>query len=158
MQRVMLRRFSGVFGLVLLAGTGCGERTAKVSGQVFYQDKPVPGGTVMFKPVAAGRAIATANLDEEGRYEVTVAVGEVQILVDNRQLAPVTDRPPAPTMPKDFKAPGGKPEEKAPAQKSPAPPRSGRYREIPPKYYQFETSGLDYTVQPEPQVYKIELK
>ena len=135
---------------------GCESATYTVSGRVLYKDKPVPGGWVMFAPKASGVPPSRAAIDEQGRYELTVRAGEVQILVDNQELAPV-ERPPPPQMPGDLKAPpgGGKVD-------GPRPPTSTkpnpRYVEIPPIYYKFETSGLKYTVKPENQTYDIELK
>jgi hypothetical protein len=135
---------------------GCAPATAKVSGQVLYKDQPVRGGWVMFAPAEAGVPIARAAIDEEGRYELTARVGDVLILVDNRELAP-GEKPPPPELPGDIKLP---PEVKAenPPRKSGPGKASPRYVEIPPKYYQFETSGLKYTVKPESQTYNIELK
>jgi hypothetical protein len=143
---------------MLAALSGCSEQTAQVSGQVLYKGQPVRGGTVMFKPVKPGRRLATANLDEDGRYALTVAVGDAQILVDNRELAPI-GQPAAPAVPKEFKAPPGvKLDEKLSAAKPAPAEHSGRYVEIPPRYYQFETADLTYTVRPEPQTHDIELK
>lgn len=148
-----------VFAFLLLPTIGCGTRTAKVSGQVRYQNKPVPGGTISFKPVQPGLPIATAALDAEGRYELTVAVGEVQILVDNRQLAP-RERPSAPEFGGDLKLPKDLKLDAKPGGAGPAvEPPSGKYREIPSKYYQFETSGLEHQITGEPaQTHDIELK
>src|SRR5260370_10667447 len=100
--------------------SGCGERTGKVSGQVLYKDKPVPGGTVMFRPAAPGSNLVSAALDAEGRYELTVGVGEAQILVDNRELAPREKAPP-PTLPPGVKLPGGAKGDAPPAGRWPQP-------------------------------------
>ena len=154
----------GHFALLLLLpfAVGCGQREAKVSGQVLYKDKPVPGGTVMFRPLdEPGRSLATAELDEAGRYELTVAVGKAQILLDNRQLAPPSEKLPPLNLPANLKVhPGVKADGnvsgggKKPGRQKPA----GAYREIPSHYYQFETSGLEYTVKGEPQTHDIQLR
>jgi hypothetical protein len=89
----------------------------------------------------------------------------VQILVDNRELAPA-GRPAAPVLPNELKLPPGelklppgvKLDEKSAAAKPASSEQAGRYVEIPPKYYQFETADLSYTVRPEPQTHDIELK
>src|SRR5437867_12635722 len=125
MRRILRYRWrplAVLSGLALLLAllAGCGNRTAKVSGKVTYMDKPVRGGTVMFQPVQPGREIATATLDEEGRYELTVAVGEVLVLVDNRELAPREKA----SLPDDLKLPKGiKPDSK---------PAEGGQQSVPP--------------------------
>ena len=156
-----MRPIAALCALALLLPllTGCGVRTARVSGQVRYPTQPVPGGTIMFKPVQPGREIATAALNEEGRYELTVAVGDVQILVDNRELAP-REKAGKPELPAGLKLPTDAKIDRGTGERghaADAPP--GKYREIPPKYYQFETSELTHQVTSEAtQTHDIDLK
>jgi hypothetical protein len=151
------RRLVVGVGLLLLLGlvAGCEPRTAKVSGRVLYKDQPVPGGWVMFGSSEPGTSASQATIDDQGHYEITARVGEVQILVDNQELAPM-EKSAAPKLPEGLNPPpGGKGDAVRPAG---GPKTNARYVEIPPRYYKFETSGLTYTVKPGPQTYDIELK
>src|SRR2546423_13180231 len=74
--------------LLALVLAGCMSRSGTVSGQVLHENKPLPGGIVTFLPDVQGLSPASAILDEQGHYEVTVPVGEFHIIVDNRELAP----------------------------------------------------------------------
>lgn len=147
-------------GVLLLASVavGCGARQANVSGRVFLDAAPLPGGRVTFRPAEPRHNSVSAELDEQGNYQATLPLGEVMVCVDNREL-----EPPAafgggvpPGLPASVK--------KALADKSPAkaaaPPAkqaSGRYVEIPEKYYTFETSGLQFTVERDGQKQDIKL-
>jgi hypothetical protein len=146
--------------LLLPVATGCGESKGTVSGRVLYKDKPVPGGFVMFEPTQAGHKPVTTELDAEGHYQVTVAAGEVRISVDNRELAPLPPPPPPPVLPPALPGaipPGAKLDQPHGPDKSAAKPHAGRYVEIPPKYYQTDTSELKYTVKSGSQTHDIKL-
>jgi hypothetical protein len=151
--------------LLLTAAVGCGAGTGTVKGQVTYQDKPVPGGLIMFVPTDSKHNSVTAEIDENGNYELTAPVGEVRISVDNQNLKPPEPSGP-PSLPPDLlkkigKVPHapkkGEAPPEAPAEAGGTKPR-GKYREIPSKYYQIETSKLTYTVTSGPQKKDIELK
>jgi hypothetical protein len=147
--------------LLLGVVVGCGPGRGTVSGQVKFKGRPLPGGQIAFIPADPKQPPVFGSLDENGRYELTVAAGNVKISVDNRELAPPPETgkglpeglPPGIKLPK-----GGK------AQVRPAPqqPQSdklpGKYVEIPSKYYQIETSGLSYTVTAGSQTHDIELQ
>lgn len=65
----------GLLGIVIVAGVagGCGATgpgMAQVNGQVTYQGKPVPKGTVSFVPAAPGGRNATGQIDEAGNYRL----------------------------------------------------------------------------------------
>src|SRR5205807_2404737 len=79
--------------LLLAVVLGCGPGQGTVSGQVKYRGKPVPGGLITFVPADPRQPPAFTNLDENGRYQLTVAAGQVKISVDNRELAPVSKGP-----------------------------------------------------------------
>jgi hypothetical protein len=158
MKRFPVRcgRYRGAIALLALSLlTGCRHPVGEVSGQVLYNDKPLPGGVVTFVPTLAGHNAAFARLDEEGRYQVTVAAGDVQMSVDNRDLQ--TTKPVEFPPPPGAKIPAGT---KGEPVASPSAPEKlpGKYVEIPERYYRAESSGLTMTVQPGPQTYTIKLK
>jgi hypothetical protein len=163
-------RFStnlGRFGLllpVLPLLVGCGGGTVKVSGRVFYKGEPLPGGSVSFRPVDPKQNSVSADLDDEGHYEATLPIGEVQVSVDNRELEPralgasgiPVNLPPEVRK----KLAQVKPAANPPAAKNddaPTKPR-GRYVRIPNKYYEVETSGLQFKVESGNPQHDIELK
>jgi hypothetical protein len=160
--------------LLPLALTGCGVPSAKVSGQVVYQDKgqekALPGGTVTFRPVDTTINPVTAEIGADGNYEAMVPAVEVKISVDNRGLknpdaspVGVTSGPPQKVkgMPKGI--PVGPPKDNDAAKDKDIPAistqkPSGTYVRIPDKYYNTETSGLSLKVTKGSQTHKIELK
>jgi hypothetical protein len=159
LRPVFLACFALLLLVPLLAGCG-GAARARVSGRVLFQDKPLPGGWVTFRPADPRENAITAAISPEGNYEATLPVGEVQISVDNRHLQP---RPAgqALTPPEGLKLPEGMPRPSAPA----APPKeterdkpAGNYVAIPEKYYTTDSSGLKYTVTKGDQKHDIPLK
>lgn len=132
---------------VFFIASGCGPSIGRVSGQVLFDGKPLPGGRVMFRPADPGANAITAELDEQGRFSVSLPYGEVSVGVDNRELAPRT-RGPAPDVPLNLppevraKIGGG-----THGGSGSTTPGSSRYVEIPSKYYNAETSGLKFTVK-----------
>src|SRR5262249_16864181 len=71
--RVMRLLPLGCWGLLLVA-VGCGPSEvplAPVSGQVFYQGKPLAGGTIVFAPDherGASGALARGEIGPDGHY------------------------------------------------------------------------------------------
>lgn len=158
------------FLLLLPFLIGCGTNKTKVSGRVLYKGKPLPGGSVLFRPADSKQNSITAELDEQGNYEVTLPAGEVQVAVDNRELEPIADAPSgglppglpaaareALTKAKPSSPPPDAPPPAADNSSAPTKPR-GKYIRIPTKYYDTETSDLKFTVQPGSQTHDIELK
>jgi hypothetical protein len=140
-------------GLLLLVVTGCGPGQGKVSGRVLYEGAPLPGGRVTFRPADASLNSVSAEVDEQGNYTVPLPAGPVQVSVDNRELEPRGRQDGAPPMdlPRDVLEKlrgGGKPdpEKRKPPENAPQKP-TGRYVVIPNRYYDIETSGLEFTVQ-----------
>jgi hypothetical protein len=133
------------FGLLALAA-GCSKpyprsvEHGQVSGKVFFQGKPLPGGRVSFL-TPNGNFASTGNIDEHGNYRINAPVGPAQISVDNRILL-------------QAKRWQGKRRMKTGGTEIAV---SGNYVPIPPKYYTPDTSQLTYEVKPEPQTHDIEL-
>jgi hypothetical protein len=140
--------------LLLPLMAGCGPTTAKVSGQVLYQKKPVPGGILTFIPVDAPTHRANATLDEEGRYELTIQVGKCKIIVDNRELQPFSPGAPIKPPPGLNLPPGVKIDS---SPKPPARQTPGKYLPIPMRYYDQDMTDLEYEVKPGPQTHDITL-
>src|SRR5262249_53568422 len=106
----------------------------------------------------------SAEIDEQGNYSATIPVGDVQVSVDNRELEPRPSMPsgglPAglpPEVAKKLASVGAAKAEPKSAESGPPRP-SGRYKKIPEKYYQVETSGLDFKVTGGDQKHDLELK
>ena len=145
---------------------GCAPGRGKVSGQVTYGGKPVPGGLVTFRPADPKENSVTAELDAEGRFSCVLPAGEVSVSIDNRELEP---RPAGiPSVPAGLPiggdvrakiAKGPPPKEPNPDAKSGEEVRvpKGRYLPIPEKYYMLETSGLKFTIKDGDQPLNIEL-
>jgi hypothetical protein len=160
-------RFVSWLGFLLLLPlmVGCGPGEGKVTGQVLFNGKPLPGGQVMFKPVQEGINSALVTLDEQGNYSVVLPAVEYQISVDNRDLAPrpeIGGVPPGlPPAAKAKIAEALKHEQRAKGESSATGTHGhkipGKYVEIPRRYYYAEGSGLKYTVQRGNQTHNIEL-
>ncbi|TMQ34331.1 MAG: hypothetical protein E6K70_08195 [Planctomycetota bacterium] len=157
-----------LLGLLLLVPilAGCGSAQAKVSGQVLYNDAPLPGGRLTFLPVNPEQNAVSAEIDEQGNYQVVLPVGDVQIIVDNRELEP--SGPPSaglPQLPPDIKPDAMRvlgnaqksQSRSVPAENAPERP-PGKYVQIPRRYYDVETSDLIFTVQSGSQTHNIELR
>jgi hypothetical protein len=153
--------YRGGLVLVLALAVGCGGQTARVSGQVLYKNKPVTGGLLTFTPTDTAKRSVPAPIDANGRYEVTLPIGEVKIAVDNRELEPAPQNsgglgvplPPGVKLPPVEKKGGAAVENPAAAKRPP-----GTYVAIPPDYYDVQTSKLTYTVRPGSQTHDIDLK
>jgi len=150
--------------LVLPGMVGCGARTASVSGQVLLDGRPLPGGFVLFRPANPAANSVSAVLDDEGRFEVILPVGNVQVAVDNRELKPRGPGHPsgvpgdlAPDAAKAFQGRGRPDQPKAKSGESAPAKGSSNYKKIPDRYYSIETSRLTYTVKSGSQEYPIEL-
>ena len=156
-------------GLLLLVPVvlGCGTAKGKLSGRVSINGSPLPGGRVTFRPANPKSNPVSVDLDEEGNYQATLPVGDVQVSVDNRELEP-RPKPIAGSslnLPLEVRDAMGKAKAKAEGVPPPAenntssPPKPhGEYVAIPPKYYTIENSGLKYTVERGDHKQDIELK
>ncbi len=156
----ILRLVCGCLSLGLLAGTtGCsktahGTEHIQVSGKVLFKGKPLPGGRVTFAAIKDGFA-SSAPIDENGNYKLNAPIGEVLISVDNRMFQP---KGAGGKGKGSAQTPGPEHHPKRPDSQVEAEPTKGRrYVPIPTRYANCDTSGLTYTVQPEPQTHDIEL-
>ncbi len=155
-QRLFFRlAFGGLSFAVLTLALGCKKSPytvgeAEVSGKVFFDGKPLPGGQVSFVAVN-GALAARGDIGEDGQYQIKAPIGEVQIGVNNRMLAPIQ---PGKGPPKGRMHPTAEgfvsDDEKRKALK-------GRWVDLPSKYADPATSGLKYTVTPGNQTHDIQL-
>jgi hypothetical protein len=126
--------------------SGCGKRSATVSGQVTYKGKPVTSGTVVFFG-ADGQPSPPATVQEDGTYKATtVPTGPVKVVVDN---------PPPLQYGLKQKAPkemANDPEIQQAAQ------QAKNYVPTPPKYGDVKQSGLTTELSGGSNNYNIELK
>jgi hypothetical protein len=160
----MKRRFGPRAGLLVLVAlaVGCTGRQGTVSGTVYLNDKPLPGGLVTFRPADSSRNAVSARIGDDGHFEATLPAGEATIAVDNRELQPrprgePPQLPPGINLPPEAKLPPEKPAPAPPAEGGPEKP-SGKYVPIDPRYYDVDTSDLKLVVQPGSQSYDIRLK
>jgi hypothetical protein len=144
--------FVGRLGLLLLFlfAPGCGPGRATVTGRVLYDGEPLPGGRVTFRPADSKENTVSAELDEQGNYQAVLPAGDVFVSVDNRELDPGAGRvgglpPGLPLSPEARQQLGAGGPDASPTND----PGKGtdRYRPIPSKYYQAETSGLGFAVK-----------
>ncbi len=127
--------------LLLLIPLGCGRsgpEMAAVSGRVIYQGKPVPKGTIAFKPVAPNGRTATGVIGPDGSYTLQTEeagdgaqLGEYRVTISARDDVILDYTPAQPVPPKLL----------APAQ-----------------YENPETSGLKKTVVRGSNVFDFDLK
>ena len=147
---------------LLVPLAGCGRGRGTVSGVVLFQNKPLPGGLLTFRPSNPGENPVTVPISPEGRYEATLPTGDVLIGVDNRELLPPQKGGgPPPSLPSGIKLPPLKVEPASgPAGAKEKEPRkgAGQYVPIPDKYYSTDTSGLRYKVGKGNQSYDIPLE
>jgi hypothetical protein len=153
-----------VFGLLLLLPlvAGCEAGQGQVSGRVLFDGKPLPGGRVTFRPAAPRQNSVSAELDAEGKFQVVLPAGEVQVCIDNRELEPrgaaIGTVTPPNLSPEMKKLLGGDRPDRAPPKPPDAAERpAGRYVPIPERYHALETSGLQFTVKRGEQQHDLEL-
>lgn len=127
--------------IVMSVAAGCdrGEKLGRVFGTVTYQGQPVTAGILVFSNHQAGVHM-TAELNSDGTYELQTAggfglpLGTYQVAVNPPMAEP-------------------------PVLGSPNPaPRVPPSNNIPPKYRDFETSGLTITVGEGENPFDIEMQ
>jgi hypothetical protein len=150
--------FVAVVSILAVTAAGCkqGPVHGIVSGKVLLDGKPLPGGTLSFVSSQPGTSTIFAKIDESGNYgPVDLPLGEIQVAVDNRSLAPPPPRgnvdPTAhmkrlsPELRK-MRADTVKQQTAAP-QPEGVPAQSGNYVKIPDRYYQIESSNIRFSVE-----------
>jgi hypothetical protein len=140
--------------LVLAAGliaVGCkGGSGNTVFGKVYYQDKIVKGGTVVFYGKLWS---APGSIQEDGSYSLSkLPEGKVKITVDTSSFKPNPQAKEKRQIPSDAPRPPGR-EASADAGGDPA-----RYTELPEKYADKNKSDLSYDVKAGKQEYDIKMK
>jgi hypothetical protein len=164
--------------LLLSPALGCGS-SGTVSGTVYFKDKPLTGGQVVFRPANTRYNPVLGTIDPDGHFEVRVPAGEVQIGVDNRALksggnAPVGLSGTEDPNKADQKRAAGPPPGvrvgppagaiqagmtgKAPTPGGSSEKPAGTYVKIPDKYYDPFTSGINFTVKGGAQPFDIKLE
>jgi hypothetical protein len=152
------RRLAGliiIVALAPLAACGCGKGTGTVSGKVFYKDKPLKGGSVVF--LKADGQSEWAQISEDGSYMFPkpIPTGTVKVGVDNTALRPPLARPGmTPAKPHKYSPPPG---EKNPNEQPDPEEMYKRYTPIPDKYVDPKESGKTYDVKSGAQEYDIKL-
>ena len=126
-----------ILSAILLGGCGPSEKLGRIGGTVTFQGKPVSKGMVLFSCIDKGVNM-TAQLKEDGSYEIIMAKGAGLPLGTYKVCV---------SPPPVFHA-IGKP---APAQPPPCP-------NIPPKYRNYNTSGLAVEVKDGENTFDIEMK
>jgi hypothetical protein len=125
-----------------LAGAGCGGGLGDISGKVTFQNKTVVTGTVTV--IGSDSLPYYGPIDKDGFYTVEkVPVGEAKVGVTSMDPRGVGLRPGAP---------------KRPVEKGKSDIDPKLWFPIPPRYGDFNNSGLTLTVKRGPNTYNIELK
>jgi hypothetical protein len=134
-------RPAGLFLVLLAVGCDGGAKTAKVSGKVTYNGKPIASGQVTFEG-EGGKTGAGPIAD--GTYAISDApVGPVRIGVVSIKRGPKAVNP----------------SEVASGTSSPSPaPAAAKFVPVPERFGIPAKSGLTYTVTAGSQTYDIDIK
>jgi hypothetical protein len=156
--------------LVLLSAlpclAGCGSN--RVTGKVYYKDKIVPGGMVVFHGDGWTR---NSPIEEDGSYTIDKpTTGKVKITVDTSSYKPVqlpanANRPDPSQMAKMAKMPGAPKDMKPPEMPDQAKDNplyggqsgSNRYVQIPERYADEKQTTLTYEVKSGKQTHDIKM-
>jgi hypothetical protein len=162
--RRSLIRIGGISLFLSLAvlATGCGG-SGTVSGKVYYNNQPLPGGTVVFWN-ADGKGTKKSEIQPDGSYKIEdMPSGQVKIAVVTDYLKPSGGRGSPGQAPGQGKAPKMPmpPPDKLPegadmgnVYKNARPPGE-KYVPIPPDYEDTAKTTLEYTVTKGPQEHDI---
>jgi hypothetical protein len=138
--------------------TGCGVGQGQVKGKVLYDGNPVPGGRVTFRPADPRQNSVSAEVDEQGNYQVTLPVGEVKVCFDNRELEPQASlgAPLPPGLSPEVQKKLGSGGSNSTRDGTGGRP-SARYVQVPERYHEIETSNLQFQVKRGEQKQDIEM-
>jgi hypothetical protein len=150
----------GSLTLLGCGGGGGGTNSARVSGALTYNGKPIKGGVMMFH--GPGGVAYQAQISPDGTYSATdIGAGEMVVTVDTESVNPekmggnvpktaeASARMAASQM--RAKAEGGG------NASAPAPSPADLYVKIPAKYAKANTSTCTVTLKPGRQVLNIDL-
>jgi len=126
-----------VVALVLAAGTGCGPKFAKVSGDVKFNGMPLYKGAIAFIPAERGKR-GPVGVIENGKYSLNdVPLGDVLVTV-----VPIEKPEPEPLK--------GKPKKKDKKKKEEP--------KVATKYGDPKQTDLKFTVMPGENTFNIDLQ
>ncbi len=146
-----LPRFVGMVLLLALGASGCGRKTATVTGKVMLDNQPVPNATVTFYGGPNESVVAGARTKEDGSYTVANApVGKVKITV--KTVAPPQEGPG--TGPSDV----NKDRKEIRLTSAGTGLKEWTYVPLDPRYADLATSGLGTEVEKGSNTYDIPLK
>jgi hypothetical protein len=147
------------------SSVGCGgQKTAKISGKVLFQGRPLPGGLVTFYPMEGQSNPASAIIGEDGSYSLNNApLGTVKITVSNLTLKkgevpPIGMSNASATFTLTSKEAIAKAREGKEIPQPKGSKISGTYVPIPASYANIKTTGLDYSVEGRSQDYDIVIR
>jgi hypothetical protein len=147
--RLLRRAAPGSFIVLCAALSGCGASKGDVTGKVKFKDQTLPYGSVQFQ-TSTGQSFAS-EIAEDGSYSIKgVPAGSVKVAiacVDPAMEKYLRDMATKSRTPEALKT-GGKPIEIDEA----------KYKKIPGKYSDFNTSGLSYDVVGGQQTKDFDLK
>lgn len=111
---------------LLVASIGCSSSgsTTTVTGKITYDGKPVTTGLINFM-VEGGRPLG-GGIESDGSYSFDLPPGDYKVRIDS----------PPPPDPASLEAPPS----------TPAPAGRPLVGQVPPKFANYETSGLTLTV------------
>jgi hypothetical protein len=150
--------------ILISVSAGCGSpKTARISGKVLFQGRPLPGGLVTFYPMEGQSLPASAIIGEDGQYSLENApVGSVKITVNNVALKNGEVPPIGKSSARTAFTLASKEAIRAREGKDIPPPKNskiaGTYVPIPTSYANIKTTGLDYSVEGNSQDHDIVLR
>ncbi|MBN9120536.1 MAG: hypothetical protein J0I06_15520 [Planctomycetes bacterium] len=86
--------FAACLAAAIVALSGCGDgagRTAKVSGKVTFDGKPLDQGTITFRSPNKGAPLQSGDI-KEGKYECSSPVGKVTVGIEAFQPTPAGEQ------------------------------------------------------------------
>jgi hypothetical protein len=129
-------RLAGSLVMIFLIGCGSNEFGSTVKGVVTLDGKPITPGLVTFAPEDPSAVPAVSDLDPNGSFELTTNK-KPGLAPGNYRVAIQAFRPP--DIPEGQRT------------MTPSEPL------VPEKYFDVNTSGLEFTVEPGANVHNIEL-
>ncbi len=108
---------------------GCGSRKTTVTGEVKYNDRPLPSGTITFLGQSGHKQVASADI-VDGHYSI-----------QNMEPGPVTVTVVTPPPSRGGQPPHGK------AIETPNAPAAKAYVPVPTRFASPDQSGITYEVK-----------